>query len=147
MSKKENITYAERQLKRVRYPHMVREEIEIWKEFLRKYGGRFDKYRYDVHVGKGAGRIPGLSEPYKTMAITISQKRIDVVAYRGKKAYIIELKDSADLQAIGQLEGYKTLYEDRHGKGLVEGLIIVSYEADQDIMRAAKERNIRIMLV
>lgn len=141
------MTYRDRELKRHRYPHMVKEEIEIWKGFLQKYGTRFDKYEYDVHVGKGAGRIPGLSEPYQTMAITISQKRIDVVAHKGKKAYIIELKDSADLQAIGQLEGYKTLYQDKHGNRSIDGLILASYKADQDIIRSAKERNIKIMLI
>lgn len=141
------MTKRDRELKRHRYPHMVQLEIDIWKGFLRKYGERFDRYEYDVHVGEGVGWVPGLSEPYQTMAITISKKRIDVMAYKRNMAYIIELKCFANFQGIGQLESYKTLYQDKHGKGTVEGLIMVAYRADQDITKVARERNIRIMLV
>ena len=139
--------YLTRQLNRIKYPHMVKEEIELWKKFLSKYGKKFDYYAYDVHVGKGVAGTEGLTDPYKYMAIRLSQKRIDVLAYKDGGIYIIELKDIADLQAIGQLQGYKTLYEDDYGKGIVRGLIIVSSSADHDVKRAAEERNIRIMLV
>lgn len=126
---------------------MVKDEILLWKKFLSKHGKKFDKYVYDVHVGKGVGVIPGLPAPYNRMAMQLSQKRIDVVAHKDGDVFIIELKDIADLQAIGQLEGYKTLYEDKYGKGVVRGLIIVSSSADTDVKRAAYKRNIIIMLV
>ena len=137
----------EHELTRIRYPHMVREEIEIWKSYLRKFGERFERYEYDVHVGKGCGKIPGLGETYQRMATRLSQKRIDVVGYRGNKAYIIELKPIADMEAIGQLRGYKTLYEDKHGKGSIAGLLMATTKIDQDIRRAAQQHGIEISIV
>ncbi|MBA7624889.1 hypothetical protein ES703_32303 [subsurface metagenome] len=139
--------YLEQQIKRIKYPHMVREEIELWKRFLAKRGKTFDRYDYDVHVGKGVGKLPWLTEPYSRMAISLSQKRIDVVAHKNNVVYIIELKNVADLQAIGQLEGYKTLYQDKYINSVIGGCIIVCSEADQDVERAASKRNIVIMLV
>jgi len=132
---------------RIRYPHMKPREVEIWKKYLRAYGERFEYYDYDLHVGEGCGPVPGLSEKYQDMAKRLSQKRIDVVGYIGDRVYIIELKPVADMEAIGQLKVYKTLYEDKYGSGSAKGLIIVAEKADQDIRRSAKEQDIEIMLV
>lgn len=136
-----------KEIKRVRYPHMKKEEVEIWRRYLKIHGNRFDKYEYDVRVGKGSGWIPGLSEPYQTMAQTISKKRIDVVAYRNTAPYIIEIKPIADMEAIGQLKVYKTMYEEKKGKGSVKGLIIVALSVDMDIKITARKMGIGIVTV
>lgn len=135
------------QLARVKYPHMVPEEVRIWKRFLKRYATRFTGFRYDVHVGEGVGRQPGLPTKYQNMAIRLSQKRIDVVGFRGALTYIIEIKDRAGMSAIGQLVAYKKLYENKYGKGKVTGLIIVATSADEDLKRVIPELRIQLILV
>jgi len=132
---------------RNRYPHMVPNEIRIWNKFQKKYGSKFDMFRYDVHVGKGIGPVPGYDKKYQDMAIRLTQKRIDVVAYRGSNTYIIEIKDKAGLSAIGQLIAYKKLYEDQYGVNKIKGLAIVATSADQDIRKVAGVLNIKIFIV
>lgn len=126
---------------------MVKEEIELWKRYLTRYGDTYERYDYDVHVGKGCGKIPGLGGNYQRMAIRLSQKRIDVVAYKGGRANIIEIKPIANMEAIGQLKGYKTLYEDQYGSGTVDKLIIVTTSADQDLRRSASQNLIQLKII
>jgi len=137
----------EREIERIKYPHMVPQEVEIWKRFLKKYGEKFTGFRYDVHVGEGIGRIPGIGKNYQDMAIMLSQKRIDVVGSRAGDIYIIEIKERAGMSAIGQLIAYRKLYEDKYGVGEVEGLICVAESTDQDFIRASDPLGIQLVLV
>lgn len=135
------------ELLRVRYPHMVKDEIEEWKRFLKEHGNEFTDFKYDIRVGKGIGNLPGIGTQYQHMATYLSQKRIDVVGYKQNNRYIIELKQSAYEGALGQLLGYKILYEDRYGKGTVQGLILVCTRADNDIIRSASVQGIQVIII
>lgn len=137
----------ERELTRIRYPHMMKEEVEIWRDFLKKYGERFAAYRYDVHVGEGVGKLPQYDEKTQDMAIRLTQKRIDVVAYKGSDRFIIEIKDRAGMSAVGQLVVEKRLYEKKYGIDKVSGLAIVARSIDPDVRKVAEEMHIRIVLV
>lgn len=135
------------EISRVKYPHMVREEIEIWKRFLRKYGSKYDRFRYDEHVGKGSGPIPGYSKKDQEMFIRLTQKRIDVVAFKRGAAFIVEIKPRAGLAAIGQLIAYKRLYQEKHGRFTVAGLAIVAESIDNDVRGVAENLGIQVVLV
>lgn len=135
------------ELAKRKYPHMMMQEVITWKRFLKRYGNNFAKYRYDVHVGKGVGRIPGFNETLQDMAVRITQKRIDVVAARGAETYIIEIKDRASMAAIGQLITYRELYEQRYGRGRITGLIIVAETVDPDIKGVIERFKIKLFVV
>lgn len=138
---------GERELTRIRYPHMMREEVEIWRAFLKKYGEKFTGFRYDVHVGEGVGRLPKYDKKTQDMAIRLTQKRIDVVAYRGSDIFIVEIKDRAGMSAVGQLVVEKRLYEKKYGIDKVSGLAIVARSIDNDVRKVAEEMRIQITLV
>lgn len=135
------------ELHRKKYPHMMKQEVRTWKKFLKKHGNNFTKYRYDVHVGKGIGRLPGFSENQQRMAQTLTQKRIDVVAARGAELFIIEIKDRASMAAIGQLLTYRELYNKKYGYDRVSGLIVVAESTDPDISEVTARFNIRLFIV
>lgn len=135
------------ELAKKKYPHMIKQEIVTWKRFLKAYGHNFAKYRYDVHVGRGIGQIPGFTPVLQAMATRITQKRIDVVAARGAETYIIEIKERASMAAIGQLITYRELYEKRYGHGRVTGLIIVAEHVDPDIRGVIEKFKIKLFLV
>lgn len=137
----------DKELKRIKYPHMIKQEIVIWKRFLKSYGNRFSRFRYDVHVGRGIGQVPGFNKKLQDMAVRLTQKRIDVVAALGGETYIIEIKDRAGMSAIGQLMTYKLLYEKRYGVGRISGLIIVAEGIDPDVQEILKVLKIKIFIV
>lgn len=135
------------EINRVKYPHMNLEEIAIWKLFLRKYGNKYDRFKYDVHVGKGCGAVPGYSRKDQEMFIRLTQKRIDVVAFKRGAAFIVEIKNRAGLSAIGQLIAYKRLYQEKYGRFSVSGLAIVAEGIDPDVREVAKALKIQVVLV
>lgn len=137
----------ETELAKKKYPHMLVEEVRVWKRFLKRHGDSFTKYRYDVHVGQGIGRLPGYSKKLQNMAITLTQKRIDVVAARGAETFIVEIKGRASMSAIGQLMTYKILYEFKYGHGTVSGLAVVAESVDRDVSRVMEVFNIQQIIV
>ncbi len=141
------MTETDIQIRRVKYPHMMKQEIVTWKKFLKMFGHNFTKYRYDVHVGQGVGRIPGFTTVLQDMAVRLTQKRIDVVAARGAETFIIEIKERAGMAAIGQLLTYRELYEKRYGFRRISGLIIVAESVDPDIRGVIEKFNIRLFVV
>jgi hypothetical protein len=94
-----------------RFLHMLPAESQLWSAWLSRYGQGWKNYRYDVHVGEGITVGPEYDIMTQGLAKALTQKRIDVVAERGNKVWIFEIKVQAALSALGQLLGYKTLYE------------------------------------
>lgn len=97
--------------KRLKYPHMLGEDILIWERFIDRFPDRFDSVDYDVRVGKGITPLPELPENIKRDAKALTQKRIDVVGWLGELPTIIEVKSRVGLSALGQVLGYKILFE------------------------------------
>jgi hypothetical protein len=88
------------------YPAMLPNEIAVWRAWLRVHYAEFDRFEYNVRVGPGFDPGPTLAENDRKMALDITRKRIDALAWRGSQPTIIEVKERAGLSAIGQLMGY-----------------------------------------
>lgn len=97
--------------RRPRYPHMLGEDVAVWDRFIEAFPGRFDSVDYDWRVGDGADAPYDMDDPYERMAKMLSQKRIDVVGWRGEAPTIIEVKDRCGLSALGQIRGYRALFQ------------------------------------
>ena len=97
-------------VKRYKYPHMIGEDREIWSRFIDMFPDRFDTADYDFRVGKGMVTDPSWPEYMKVDAIALTQKRIDVLAWKGEQPTIIEVKKRVGLSALGQVLGYKVLF-------------------------------------
>lgn len=95
---------------RYKYPHMIKDEKDVWERFMERYPGRFETVDYDFRVGKGVVIEGEPGEPWPSMAKMLSQKRIDVVAWVGESPTIIEVKRRVGLSALGQVLGYRTLF-------------------------------------
>jgi len=78
---------------------------------LKSYGKGWHSYRYDVHVGGGITVGEEYDEMTRRLAKLLTQKRIDVVAIRHGVHWLFEVKPQAALSAVGQLLGYRVLYE------------------------------------
>lgn len=107
-----------------KYPHLMVGDIRIWEQYLEVVDHKFDSFDYDVHVGKGVKPSEDWSEDIKTMALALSEKRIDVLAWKDNTSVIIEVKPQAALSAIGQVLCYRELYEQRY-PGRVRPLLMI----------------------
>lgn len=95
-----------------RYPHMLKQEMKIWEIFLAKYGRKYDRFEYDVHVGKIYPELLKNQGPWLRGAFSIYQKRIDAVGFSPGEITIFEVKPHAGLSALGQVLGYLALYDE-----------------------------------
>jgi len=94
-----------------KYPHMLREDEEVWETWLALNKKPTGVYQYDVKVGQGITPDPRMSEVMQQWAIGVTKKRIDVVEETDFGIRIIEVKVAAGLTAIAQLVAYPILYE------------------------------------
>jgi hypothetical protein len=95
---------------RIRMSHLLPADAQLFQDYLDKYPGRYTHIDYDIRVGYG--RDPGDIYPpnIRTMAIHLSQRRIDAVGFRPGRIDIIEITLSGGLKALGQLNAYPQLY-------------------------------------
>lgn len=96
--------------RRYKYPHMIEQESRVWNRFIDEYPGYFDSCDYDWRVGDGMPIEPEWNENIKRMAKMITQKRIDVLGWVGDQPTIVEVKNRAELDTLGQILGYFDLF-------------------------------------
>jgi hypothetical protein len=119
----------------VKYPHMLPVEIELWDWFLATHPGLYEKYEYDVHVGKGVEIPPDTPKNIAEMSKKLTQKRIDAVGYKEGEIGIFEVKPYAGASALGQLLTYKALFiEERRPKEMIK-LYVVTDRLSWDMDR------------
>ncbi len=116
-----------------KYPHLMGTDIIIWDRYIRLHGHLYDKFEYDVHVGEGILPSSDLPTPFDAMAIHLTQKRIDVVAYQPNMITIIEVKLRPTLAAIGQILGYTELYKRDFTPNLPLSSMLIAETIDPDI--------------
>lgn len=93
------------------YPHLVGSDVPVWDAWIRAHGHYFSGVDYDVHVGQGLAPDKDSPYPMQMMWVSLTRKRIDVVAYRPGEVWLIEVKERPTVAVIGQCLSYKILYD------------------------------------
>jgi hypothetical protein len=84
---------------------------QVWQRFLTSPAALFDRYAYDVLLAVGPPPA-GVADPAMLkMWRENTSKRIDAVGKKGDVLTIIEVRELATWQTIGQVLGYQTLAE------------------------------------
>lgn len=93
-----------------RFTHLLAPDRALWQRFLDTYPGRYISLDYDVRVGSGRDPGPAFSDPMRSMALSLSQRRIDAIGLCSDRLEIVEITMNAGLTALGQLIAYPLLY-------------------------------------
>jgi len=101
----------EQSLQQKYLPGFQQGEQVIVLEWLRESGARYDAFGFNVRVGAGVTPPEDAPEYAKRFVTKTTQKRIDVVALRPAGVALWEVKIQANLGALGQMLGYKHLWE------------------------------------
>ncbi len=126
---------------RYKYPHMQSQEVDVWERFMTLNPGFFMTVDYDWRVGQGVSVPFPVSDNISRMARMLSQKRIDVLGWNGEQPTIIEVKMRVGIQTLGQVLGYKVLFEQEFPKILKPEMMVVCQEIerdDQDVLDSYK---------
>lgn len=93
-----------------KFPHLLPEEVKIWRRFLNLHKQNYLSFAYDVRVGEGHPTGDETQEKYIDMWGALTPKRIDAVGFYEDGITIFEIRPNADISMLGKLLGYKTLY-------------------------------------
>lgn len=97
-----------------KYPGMKPEDVAAWERFIDSFPGYFETVDYNYALGTGAPVDPNAPENIQRDHTILTQKKVDVVGYRGSSVFIVEVKPIADMRALGQALVYSHLYAIDH---------------------------------
>ena len=124
------------------FVHMGAADKAIWVRYLMQGGAAYAPFSYDLRVGHGVEAPRGTGIIGTKAAYALTTKRIDVVCYRGNTVRIIEVKQRAGLSAIGQLIGYRDLYNQQNSDGYAVELMLVTDELQPDMQSILEQQTI-----
>jgi hypothetical protein len=133
------------------YPGLIPKEAELWRLWLRDHEGEWDRFEYNVGVGQGinvSSRIlaadPALDARMKETFRQLTQKRIDVLGWKGPEAWIFEVEERPGMRALGQLTAYQTLLpKTRPDVGSLE-LALVCERIGSDMLEAFEAAHVLV---
>ena len=130
---------------RLKYPHMLREDVKVWVKHLGSDVLEWEEVWYDVHVGTAMPLLPGSPEWMKAVVDGVSRKRIDVVGRIGSQFYVIELKPTCTMSALGQVTVYRDLFgREFRELGRVRAMIICDL-VEVDVSPSADRLGVRVL--
>lgn len=124
-------------LKQIAYKGMPKPESDITRAWLRRHAHEYDSVDFNVRLGAGQDIQPGIDAATAAQYSQISRKRADIVATAGHVVDIIEVKPAMSFAGVGQLVGYKHLWEENH-LAPVRRLIAVAQIIDPEVQRVLK---------
>ena len=131
-------------LVQMQYPGMTWVESQITRAWISRHGAEYDELMFNVRLGDGA-QIEGEFTPeIIRMATLISQKRADMVARTGDQVDIVEVKVRIAFPVIGQLLGYRGLWQRDHPEMPVRRLVAVGRSVVPDMGPIIEESGVII---
>lgn len=129
-----------------KYPGMKPEDIAVWDRFIIKNPGYFDTVDYNFPLGTGAPVNPDHPPEIQYDHTILTQKKVDVVGYRGDSITIVEVKPIADMRALGQALTYSHLYAADHPEALDIHRMVVAGSLERELDEVYSKQGIEIEL-
>lgn len=135
------------QAERLTYPAMLVDEIVVWRAWLKLHEGEFTNYEYNVRIGEGQDPGANYSDSIRSMAVQITQLRLDALAFEGNVPTIFEVKRRATPASVGQLLTYKAVWDKEHPGEPPARMVLVANTFQQNILVPVKAHGIRFDVV
>ncbi|MFQ5751799.1 MAG: hypothetical protein ACE5HI_07365 [bacterium] len=133
--------------KLAKYPHLDREDIITWEQFINENPTAYNSVDYDFALGENKKAtemaqelgIPGAERVYKY--------RADVVGYRNNEIHIIELKKRATPAVIGQVLADVALWVRDYGNTPPVKAVVIARDATPEMDFLAASHNVFLIEV
>lgn len=126
------------------YPERPDYEAPLIRDFLQAHGAEFDRFTFSLRVGQGATPDPSLLPAVQANVVRSSQKRIDLLAWRGGQPVIVEFKVNITPATLGQILTYRHLWLEANPEALEPELIVAGQVADNDTIRALNAAGVAV---
>ena len=128
------------------YPHMLSADSAVWEKFLADSANLIKEVWYDVHVGEGVALEAGADTVTRTIAQGVTRKRVDVVASVGGGYWVIEVKPTADMQALGQALTYSRLFVGEYNPEGQVFPVVVCDKVDGDVLPEFERQGVAVFV-
>lgn len=128
------------------YPERTDGESAVIRAFLMEHLHEFNRIVFGKRVGQGEPPDPTHLPAIQRQTTLNTQKRIDILAYRGAQPIIIEVKQRVTPAALGQILTYRHHFVEENPDAPEPELYIVGRQSDADTNAALGAHNITVFL-
>lgn len=128
------------------YPERTDSESIVIRAFLLAHLREFDRIVFGKRVGVGEPPDPTHLPAIQRQTTLNTQKRIDILAFRGAQPIIVEVKQRVTPAALGQILTYRHHYVEENPDAPEPELWIVGRTVDADTLAALSAHNITVYL-
>lgn len=128
------------------YPERTDGESAVIRAFLLQHLNEFDSIAFGKRVGQGEPPDPSHLPAIQLQTKLNTQKRIDLLAYRGRQPIIIEAKQRVTPATLGQILTYRHHFLEESPDAPEPELVVVGRESDADTLAALGAHNITVYL-
>lgn len=128
------------------YPERTDGESVVIRAFLLAHLGEFDSIVFGKRVGQGEPPNPAHLPAIQLQTKLNTQKRIDILAYRGRQPVIIEVKQRVTPAALGQILTYRHHFLEESPDAPEPELVVVGRESDADTLATLGVHNVTVYL-
>jgi len=129
------------------YPNMREAETLIWERFLATHPDAYDEVAYNIKVGEGAVIPEGTQQEIADDFKSLTQRKIDVIGFKGNAIDIIELKPYAGTGAVGQVKAYGVLYKNTYDKEANPTCIVMTDVEQRDTRTVANAEGVKLIII
>lgn len=131
---------------RSHFPERTDGESVVIRAYLLEHLREFDRIIFGKRVGHGEPPDPTHLPAIQQQTVLNTQKRIDILAYRGTQAVIIEVKQRVTPAALGQILTYRHHFLEEAPDAPEPELVVVGRESDADTLAALSAHGITTYL-
>lgn len=128
------------------YPERTDGESVVIRAYLLAHLGEFDSIVFGKRVGQGEPPDPTHLPAIQLQTKLNTQKRIDLLAYRGRQPVIIEVKQRVTPAALGQILTYRHHFLEESPDAPEPELVVVGRESDADTLATLAAHNVTVYL-
>ena|SRR5579864_5122596 len=128
------------------YPERTDRESGVIRDFLIAHGAEFDKFSFSVRVGTGATPDPNAPVNIQKQQVFVTQKRIDLLAWRGRQPVIVEVKYLVTPASLGQILSYRIFFLEAVPDAPEPELVVIGRYSDPDTIRSLNAHNVTVYL-
>jgi len=128
------------------YPERTDRESGIIRDYLLAHLSEFDRVSFTVRVGVGHEPDPSLPVRIQKQQKFVTQKRIDLLAWRGTQPVIVEAKYLVQPSALGQILGYRQLFLEDQPDAPEPELVVIGRASDPDTIRILQAHGVTVYL-
>lgn len=128
------------------FPERTDGESAVIREYLLAHLRDFDRIVFGKRVGRGEPPDPAHLPAIQRQTTLNTQKRIDILAFKGAQPVIIEVKQRVTPAALGQILTYRHHFLEETPDAPEPELVVVGRESDADTLAALAAHGITVYL-